>query len=96
MHGFEYERGQGVRRERDRDELSLHFWLVAIDLDGKLSSQELSVWGFLALVDLLHACVDNLSDMYPQTVRETESVGLVGGVNEDCLGVADRPTSHRC
>ena len=42
------------------------------------------------------ACVDNLSDMYPQTVRETESVGLVDGVNEDCLGVADRPTSHRC
>ena len=24
-----------------------------------------SVWGFLALVDLLHACVDNLIDMYP-------------------------------
>ena len=87
---------KGARRERDRDELSLHFWLVAIDLAGKLSSQELSVWGFLALVDLLHACVDNLSDMYPQTVRETESVGLVDGVNEDCLGVADRPTSHRC
>ena len=39
MHGFEYERGQG---ERDRDELSLQFWLLAVDLDGEQSSQELS------------------------------------------------------
>ena len=43
----------------------------------------------------MYACVDNLIDMYPQTVRET-SVGLVDGMNEDCLGVAGRPTSHRC
>ena len=33
--------------------------------------------------------------MCPQTVRET-SVGLVDRANEDCLRVADRPTSHRC
>ena len=93
MHGFEYERGQG---ERDRDDLSLHFWLVAVDLHGERSSQELCLGIFLALVDLLHACVDNLIDMYPQTVREA-SVGLVDAVNENCL-VADRPTwlSHRC
>ena len=40
MHGFEYERGQG-ERDHMHDELSLHFWLVAVDLDGELSSQEL-------------------------------------------------------
>ena len=40
MHGFEYEKGQG---ERDRDELSLQFWWLAVVLDGELSSQELSL-----------------------------------------------------
>ena len=43
----------------------------------------------------MHACVDNLIDMYPQRVRET-SFGLVDGVNDDCLGVPDRPTLHGC
>ena len=55
MHGFEYERGQG---ERDRDELALHFWLLAVDLDGELSSQELSFRLFSLLEGwLLHACI---------------------------------------
>ena len=88
MHGFEYERGQG---KRDRDELSLHFWLVAEDLDGELSSQELclGIFSFGRPV----ACLRRQPDrQVSQTVRET-SVGRGDGVNEDCLGVADRPTS---
>ena len=54
MHGFEYERGQG---ERDRDELSLHFWLLAVDLDGELSSQELSFGLFSFARRLAVACL---------------------------------------
>ena len=54
MHGFEYERGQG---ERDRDELSLHFWLLAEDLDGELSSQELSFGLFSFAQRLAVACL---------------------------------------
>ena len=50
-----------------------------------------SVWGFLALVDLLHACVDNLIDMYPQTVREA-GFGRAGGWSERGLPRGCRST----
>ena len=56
MHGFEYERGQG---ERDRGDLSLPFWLLAIDLDGELSSQKLSfgLFSFAIAQRLAVACL---------------------------------------
>ena len=55
MHGFEYKRGQ-LQGERDRDELSLYFWLLAGDFDGDLSSQELWVglFSFAQAVACLH------------------------------------------
>ena len=93
MHGFEYERGQG---ERDRDELSLHFWLVAVDLDGELSSQELclGIFSFGRPV----ACLRRQPDRHVSPDSE-RGFGRTGGWSErgeDCLGEADRPTSHRC
>ena len=63
MHGFEYERGQG---ERDRHELSLHFWLLAVDLDGELSSQELSFGLFSFAQRLAVACLHRQPDLFPE------------------------------
>ena len=65
MHGFEYERGQG---ERDRDELSLHFWLLAVglDLDGEQSSQELSFGLFSFARRLAVACLHRQPDLFPE------------------------------
>ena len=61
MLGLEYERGQG---ERDRDELSLHFCLLAADLDGKLSSQELSLGLFSFVRRLAVACLHRQPDQF--------------------------------
>ena len=64
MHGFEYEWGQG---ERDRDELSLHFWLLAVDLDGEQSSQELSFGLFsFAARRLAVACLLRQPNLFPE------------------------------
>ena len=81
MHGFEYERGQG---ERDRDELSLHFWLLAVELDGELSSQELS-FGLFSFARRLavHACRDNLN-------CSQRNFGRTGGRSE--RGLSSRST----
>ena len=88
MHGFEYERGQG---ERDCDELSLQFWFVEADLDGELSFQEvcLGIFSFGRPV----ACLRRQPDRHVSPDSE-RNFGRT--MNEDCLGVADRPTSHRC
>ena len=63
MHGFEYERGQG---ERDRDELSQHFWLLAVGLDGELSSRELSFGLFSFARRLAAACLHRQPDLFPE------------------------------
>ena len=87
MHGFEYERGQG---ERDRDELSLHFWLLVVDLDGELSSQELSFGLFSFARRLAVAC------LHRQLICSQRNFGWTGGRRERGLSIADRPTSHCC
>ena len=63
MHGFEYERGQG---ERDHDELSLHFWLLAVHLDGEQSSQELSFGLFSFARRLAIACLHRQPDLFKE------------------------------
>ena len=65
MHGFEYERGQG---ERDRDELSLHLWLLAVDLDGELSSQEIMLgFGLFSFAQrLVVACLHRQPNLFPE------------------------------
>ena len=66
MHGFEYEKGQG---ERDRDELSLHFWLLAVDLVGELSPQELSLGLFSFARRLAVACLHRPPEISPEKLR---------------------------
>ena len=65
MHGSEYERGQG---ERDHDELSvsLHFSLLAVDLNGELSSQELSFGLFSFAQRFAVACLHRQPDLFPE------------------------------
>ena len=86
MHGIEYERMQG---ERDRDELSLHFWLVAEDLDGELSSQELCVWIFSFGRPV--ACLRRQPDrrVSPDSER---NFGRTGGWSERVLPRSSRST----
>ena len=86
MHGFEYERGQG---EKDRDELSLHFWLVAEDLDGELSSQELclGIFSFGRPV----ACLRRQPDRHVSPDSE-RNFGRTGGWSERGLPRSSRST----
>ena len=84
MHGFEYERGQGGR---DRDELSLHFWLLAVDLDGEQSSQDLSFGLFSFARRLAVACLHRQPDLFPEILR---NFGRTGGRSE--RGLSSRST----
>ena len=67
MHGFEYERGQ-AKGERDHDDLSLHFWLLAVDLVEEQSShgQELSFGLFSFVRRLAVACLHRHPDLFPE------------------------------
>ena len=57
---------KGGKDERDRDELSLHFWLLAVDLDGEQSSQELSFGLFSFARRLAVACLHRQPDLCPE------------------------------
>ena len=81
MHGFEYQKGQG---ERDCDELSLHFRLSAVSLDGKLSSKELSLRLSSFARRLAVACLHRQPDL------SQRNFGRTGGWSE--RGLSSRST----
>ena len=66
------------------DELSLHFWLLAVDLDGELSSQELSFGLFSFAQRFAVACLHRQPDLFPENFRRT------GGRSE--RGLSSRST----
>ena len=86
MHGFEYERGQG---EKNREDLSLHFWLLAEDLDGEVSFQELSFGLYSFARGLAVACLHRQPDMFP------EKLGRTCGWSERGLSSRSTAVIHR-
>ena len=90
MHGFEYERVQ-LQGERVRDDLSLHvhFWLVAVDLHGERSFQELclGIFSFGRPV----ACLRRQPDRHVSPHSE-RGFGRTGGWSERELPRSSRST----